>query len=66
MYEKPSRDQQEALPERRTSGTRGIAPCRSRLGYTLERLHIYVAHTLASAAKPAASHGLKVRMLPRL
>ncbi len=31
-------------PERRTSGRPGIAPCRSRLGYTLERLHIYVAH----------------------
>jgi hypothetical protein len=43
--------------ERRISGTRGIAPFRSRLGYTLEGLHIYVAHPIVGTV---ACAGLKL------
>jgi hypothetical protein len=34
----------ERYHECRTNAAHGIAPLRSRLGYVLERLHIFVAH----------------------
>jgi hypothetical protein len=54
-----ARSSLEAPPERRTDA-RGIASCRSRLGYTLERFHIQVARIQGRKSPPRSQYPISL------